>query len=292
LYAQEVALQKQIGSWSVYCIKGVVSPQPQDCSVVTAVVSDSDAAAWIRLGFYLRSSKSGSEPTVSLKIKTPRLDFFKNGISIGLDGRHIGQAFIETCDKKSCETTVSVDAELRQDLITAKLATFEYQINSAESVSLAVSVEQLPIALAELAKNVGLSEPVVAKKGNSPDGNVLVYHVQLRTNPYLFTSSMEADTNNWGDPVGVCDGVPASKEVKVAIKNLKIQNNMQLATWLDATKHCSNGSIFWVTQGVVQQPENSITTDAGLHAVYDAVRDKVPEAVVSGADGVPLRPFK
>lgn len=110
-----------------------------------------------------------------------------------------------------------------------------------------------------------------------------LYKVQLRTNPYL------TDTGSWGEPLPTCDGEPAFKEVVVTTRNLKIQNSQQFSMWLNVAKRCSEGSVFWVSQVTPLQTKNTMTTEAGMYAIYDVLREEVPEGVLTGAGGVPLR---
>jgi invasion protein IalB len=278
--AQEVELQMRIDNWSIYCAKGPANPGPKDCSTVAAVTAEDDPSVWVKLAFGLHPSISGDLP-MSLTIRTPRLDFLKHAVLIGVDGQQIGRAFIETCNKDSCSTTVSVDAKMRHSVLAAKSVTFEYQVTEKESVALAVNVEALPKALAELEKTVGLSSPIVAHVSSSTK-QPMSFEVQLRTNPYW------TYTGSWGEPVPSCGGVPGNKVVYVG-PDLKIQNDEQFSKWLNAAKHCSDRFVFWVKQGASAQARDSWSLEAGMYTVYDALRGEVGDVVVSGVSGVPVR---
>jgi invasion protein IalB len=285
-FAQEVTFQKRIGDWSVYCIKGASPPGPRDCSVVTSVMGEDAANEWLKLGFSLGRSSTAEKPLISMSMKIPRIDFFKSGILIGVDGLQVGRVFIETCNKDSCEATVSVDAKMRQSLLAARSATFEYQVSKTESVSLLVNVEELPRALLELEDKIGLSSPAVAKVG-SPEQNVMMYVVELRTNPY----STKSDT--WGELLPPCDGVPAYKTVSVT-NDLKILDDRQFTAWLDGVLRCSKKPVqkpvLWVTEGKDQHKAGRIDKEAGMYVIYDVLRDKkVPAEIVNAPDGVPTR---
>jgi invasion protein IalB len=277
-YAQDVELQKKIDNWSIYCVTGLVNPGPTDCSTVTAVRAEDDPSMWLKLGFGLHPSNSTDIP-ITLTIRTPRLDFLKHGVSIGVDGRQIGRAFIERCNADSCSTTVSVDAKMRHSFLAAKSATFEYQMTESQGVSLAVDIDALPRALLELEKTVGLSSPIVTQTPSSAKQPML-FEVQLKTNPYL------TYTRSWGEPVSSCGGVPGFKEVRVNA-DLKIQNDLQFSKWLNAVKHCSD-KVFWVEWSGTPRTEDTLLMEAGMYAIYDALRGQV-DVVVSGRNGVPLQ---
>jgi invasion protein IalB len=278
-FAQDVTLRDKIGNWSIYCIKSVAKPRPQDCSLVTAAVAEHDAGAWLKLGFTL-SSSSIDGPNVNLTVKTPRLDYFKNGVLIALDGRQIGRAFIDSCQKKACKTSVLLTTAMRQKFLTAKFATFEYQVSETSGIAIAVNVEDLPRALITLQKDVGFEAATLSYSAPT-GGQVMRYEVQLRDNPYL------TDTDGWGDVVLSCGGTPGFKEVEVT-NDLKIENDHQFLSWLNATMGCSQNRYFAVTQNTLQ-PNNSINTQAGVHAIYNALRQRTSDVVVHGTDGLPVQ---
>lgn len=249
---------------------------------MTSVTGEDAANEWLKLGFGLGPSSTAEEPLISMSMKIPRIDFFKRGILIGVDGHQIGQAFIESCNKDSCEAAVSVDIKMRQSLLAARSATFEYQVNKTESVSLLVNVEELPRALVELEKEVGLGSPPVASTGLRKQF-VMMYEVQLRTNPYL------TDTGNWGELLPPCDGVPAYKTVTVD-DDLKIQDDQQFSAWLKGALRCSKKPVLWLMEGKDQHRTSRIDKEAGMYAIYDVLRDKkVPEVIVNAPGGVPIR---
>jgi invasion protein IalB len=276
-FAQEVTFQKRIGDWSLYCIKGTSTPGPRDCSVVTSVTGEDAANEWLKLGFSLGPSSTADEPLISMSMKIPRVDFFKRGILIGVDGHQTGRAFIESCNKDSCEAAVSVDAKMRRSLLAARSATFEYQVSKTESVSLLVNVEELPLALVELERKVGLSGPAIAKTG-SP--KVMMYVVQLRTNPYL------SNTGNWGELLPPCDGVPAYKVVSVT-DDLKIQDHQQIFAWLNGGLRCSKKPVLWIMKSKDQHQTGTIDKEAGMYTIYDVLRDKNVPIIINGPGGVP-----
>jgi invasion protein IalB len=134
--AQDVILKSSIANWSIYCLRDVSEIKPQDCSLVTAAVGETDANDWIKVGITLSSPQE-----MEMTIRTPRLNYFKTGISITGEGTQLGRAFIDKCNDTSCQTTVAVDSRMLQGLATAKSLRFEYQISESEGVALAVNVE-------------------------------------------------------------------------------------------------------------------------------------------------------
>jgi invasion protein IalB len=278
-----VALQKRIGTWSLYCIEGAFPAGPQDCSLVSSVSGEQPAVEWLKLGLSLAPSSTAERPLISLSIRIPRVDYFKSGISIGADGRQVAQVFIDSCNKSSCEATISVDAKLRQRLLTARSATFDYQLNKTEGVSLMVSTEELPLALVELEKKVGLSPTPIAQK-QFPNQFIMTFEVELRTNPYL------TNEDGWGKLEHGCSGVSPRWTVSVTT-DLKIKNDHEFSKWVASALHCPDRPVLWIMEGKDQhQSSSQIDKEAGIYVVYDALREKkVPQVVVRGVGGIPTR---
>jgi invasion protein IalB len=172
--AQEVEKRSQIGPWSVYCLTRTPNPKVQDCSVVGSFVADAGPDAWLKLAFAFDPSPFG----VTMTIKTPHLDYFSRGISLSADNKQLGRAYIEKCTESFCQTTVHADARLLNGLATSKTATFEYQTNEEEGVSLAVELKELVPAIGQLAGVLGLSD----QQWKPEDQTVFV---EMRTVPFM-----------------------------------------------------------------------------------------------------------
>jgi hypothetical protein len=131
----------------------------------------------------------------------------------------------------------------------------------------------------ELENRVGLSSPPVVTE--SSRRHFFVYEVQLRTNPYLTDSGIP------GKLLPACHGTPAFKIVSVA-NDLKIQDDEQFSAWLSGALKCSSEPVLWVIDKNEQQMRQ-IDKEAGMYAIYDAVRDqKLPEVVINSVGGVPI----
>ena len=89
--AQEVTLKSTVANWSIYCLKNVSEIKPQDCSLVTAAVGESDPNVWVRVGL-----TQSSPQEMEMTIRTPRLEHLKKGISIRTEDGQLGRAFIDT----------------------------------------------------------------------------------------------------------------------------------------------------------------------------------------------------
>ena len=291
--AQEVEQKSSVGGWSIFCVKNVPKPSIQDCSLVTSVVAGTESNAWVRLGIAFVSSPVEIEMT----IRTPRLSYFSKGVSIASGGYQLGRAFIEKCSESFCQTTVAVDARTLRGLAVAKTATLEYQISEEESVALAVNVEQFIPALGELGEAVGLGNPSAVADSLRSDGQgernaeFEVFRVEMRTNPYD-APTFQAD-DAWGRPLKDCFGAPATKLVRVS-SDLKIQDDRNFEEWLSSSQRCADRSVFWITRDAqdaqhLGRPETPLG-EASKYAVYEKVKDKVPNVVTTDASGrIPLR---
>jgi hypothetical protein len=229
--AQEVMLKNTIGNWSIYCLKDVSDIKPQDCSLVTAAVAESNPSDWIKVGVTLSSPQD-----MEMTIRTPRLRYFKRGISVTSDGAQLGRVLLS-------------------DLATAKVLTFEYQTHEHESIAIAVDAERFITALGELHKTV--FSAVVA---NVP----WTFTVQLRTNP-----NSKGSSYGWGTLLNDCYGSPATKVVKVS--NFEIQDGRSFEQWLSNSRRCS-GEVVWITDDTKSATKNFLS-EASKYKVYMVVKD-------------------
>jgi len=184
--AQEVTLKSTVANWSIYCLKNVSEIKPQDCSLVTAAVGESDPNVWVRVGL-----TQSSPQEMEMTIRTPRLEHLKKGISIRTEDGQLGRAFIDTCDGSSCQTTVAVEPRMLRGLLAAATVTFEYQTSDEEGAALAVNTQQFAEALNEFNSTIFPAAMVAQSGGTSKPW---IFTVELRTNP-----NTDPSTDAWGD---------------------------------------------------------------------------------------------
>jgi invasion protein IalB len=298
LSADELEKKSTIGDWSIYCANDVLgrASSTQDCSVVTAVEAETDPNAWLRLGFTFSSPDK-----VAMTIRTPRLNYFRKGISISGDGRQIGRAFIDRCNDTSCQTTVAVDALMLEKLESSKIATFQYQVSDDESVALSVKLDQFEPALSELRTITGFS-PIswVVAKNDATDRDqnrhkglmTGTFKVEIRWDVYS-----PATLAMWGAPLKDCFGLPASKLVQVSFDH-KIQDRRALDEWLSHSRRCTDTSSVWVTNLPHEfasdgPPDEILRYQMLKNVVYEAVLLKIPNSKVVTTDlsgHVPVNP--
>jgi invasion protein IalB len=267
--AQQVEKKNAKGPWSLYCVKDNPNPQPQDCSVVAALVATEDQSAWLKVAFAFEPSPI----QITMTIRTPRLNYFSKGISISTDQKHFGKVFIEKCADTYCQTTVYVDSKLLNGLATSKTATFAYQIGEDEGVSLAVGLQELAPVIGELAQTLGISD-----QQWKPEKHIV--WVELRTNPSGFApTGKETAVDLLGTPLKDCYGAPAAKEVVVSA-NMRIENESNFEEWLSQSRPCALKSVFWVSSEPQRQGSpHTMFGEASRYTVYERLRDKVPFVV-------------
>jgi len=289
-FADDLEPRSSIGDWVIFCVKG--QSTVRDCSLVTAVEAETDSSIWLKLGFAFSSPYE-----IAMTIRTPRLNYFKKGISISRDGRQIGRAFIDTCNEMSCQTTVSIEPAMLETLETSKKLTFEYQVAEADSVALSVNFDQFKLALTKLSNVTGLT-PIAAVAPTSGNDQ----HYQSNEREWInATFRVEirqpaAATDSWGKPVRDCLGSQPTKEVKVSY-DLKIENLRSFEEWLsNSLRHCGSTSVYWV---INDPPTDKIALPYFRYKmlkdkVYRTVVEKVPDTRVVTTDlsgQVPVRPF-
>jgi invasion protein IalB len=294
--AGEVDKRGAVGAWSVYCTKGVSKPRIQDCSVVTGVVGETEPTAWLKIGFVFISPAAD----MTMTLRTPRLNYFKKGISIAVDGRQIARAFIDSCNETSCQTTIPVDARMLKGLATAETATFQYQVTAEESVGLLVKLDQFIQALGQLRTVAGLTD-ISGGSANLQENRLLRailglaglsappstrMKVEIRKDPYAgsgYFSALPDPANTAGEPLKDCHGAPAEKEVKVSA-DLKVEDGRNFEEWLSRSKACAEGSVFWIrkveAQGVPVESGTPLD-DVMKYLIYDIMKDRVPKIVTT-----------
>jgi invasion protein IalB len=276
-FAQEVVQKTTVGDWTVYCLKKLPNPKPQDCSIVTAVKGTADTNAWLRVAIAFESSLSD----ISMTIRTPQLKFFGKGISIRSDGNQLGRAFIERCYDSFCETTVRVDPRTLWGLAAAQKASFEYQISDDESIALAVNLEQFVPALGELARVLGFVNPLKDK----------TFIVELRTKPSAAANSTSANAGTkdiWGRPIE-CFGSAATKAVVVSA-DFRIRDDQNFDEWLSRSARCADNNAVWIYGD--SHMANTALGELSRYAVYKKVRGKVTNVFLTDSSGqIPLRPL-
>jgi invasion protein IalB len=265
--AQEVMLKSSIANWSIYCLKDVTEIKPQDCSLVTAAVGKDNASAWVKMGIALSSPQE-----MEMTIRTPRLNYFRKGISITKDGAQLGRAFIDKCTNTFCQSTIAVDSRMLDGLLAAHSLTFEYQTSDEEGVALAVNVREFSRALGELYQVVF---PALVAMPLSANLKEWTFTVELRKNPNISTSMY-----TWGARYPNCYGSPSTKTVSVS--NLTIQDDQKFEEWLNDSLRCPE-AVVWVT-GETQDAFG----EANKYKVYMKVKDKMRYVVTTDATGQPL----
>lgn len=304
--AQEVAKDSHAGNWTIYCTKSVAKRSIHDCSMVTALVAESDSGRTLKVGLAYTSDATDME----MRLRIPRTNYFQKGISISTELGHIGRAFVKRCDDAGCETSVPVDMRLLTDLIKANLASFEYQITDEESIALSLDLRNLVPALAQLRKSLGFEaeisvaqRPIVTRilgvLGYKTKASDTSYVVQLKSNPYAMYFAGPADLLNpyhaFGEPLDQCNGTAAKTEVKVTV-DLKVRDDAALKSWLDDTQACAAEAVFWISRKDVKTPQYvglAVQEHLGELALFELLKDRVPTAVVTDQDtNVPLVPFR
>jgi invasion protein IalB len=287
--AQQVEKRKDIGPWSLFCLKNDPNPKLEDCSIATALVADDDPNAWLRLAFAFGPSQSD----VTMTIKTPHLNYFDRGISISADEKQFGKAYIEKCADLFCQTTVRVNPRLLEGFATSKIAAFEYQTNEQESISLAVELKELVPAIGELAQVLGLSDQQWKPEDQTVVVELRTYPVALDAKNMKEFAGKSLDVNQWGTPIKDCFGTPPAKMVKVSA-NLRIQNEGNFEEWLSDSARCGTQSVFWVYGDPERRGKpNTMLGEASRYKVYELVRGKIPEGHVVYSDStgrIPLQP--
>jgi invasion protein IalB len=283
--SQQVEKRSTKGPWSLYCVKDDPNPQPQDCSVVAALVATEDKNVWLKVAFAFDQSPD----QITMTLRTPRLNYFNKGISISTDQTHFGKAFIERCSDTYCQTTLHVDSKLLNGLATSKTATFGYQTGEEEGISLSVGLQELAPVIGELAQTLGISD-----QKWRPDKHIV--WVELRTNPYGLPGPVGADLQ--GTPLKDCNGAPAAKEVVVSA-SMRIENERNFDEWLLQSAPCAPKSVFWVSSESQRLGRShTMLGEASKYTVYVRLRDKVPNVVFedtftgSKIQRVPLQPAR
>lgn len=309
--AQDVEQKSRLGNWSVYCVKDI-KPAIATCSLATAAVADIDPGAWLKLGLAYTSPSGDLE----LTIRTPRLNYFKRGISIAADGRQLGRAFVDYCNTSLCQTTITVESRILQGLGTSENATFEYQTGEDDGVAIAISLAQFVPALAELRRTVGMEAAAIVTADNRSEWKVVnrlrtfinfvtfgkfkgdvetPFTVEVRSNPFSAHSyTYNVSGAGWGKPLYDCLGKEASKEVKVT-SDLKVKDDRKLKEWLVASKSCPDDAVVWIIPKNKQAntPHDQAEADLerlSIYTLYDTVRDRVSKnVVIADPTGVPLK---
>lgn len=132
---------------------------PPDCSAVTGAVATDDPNAWLRIAFSLTNESGDTEFTV----RTPRLNFFRSGISIATNGIPLSKLFVDHCDDTSCTTTVPLSARLLVAFLAADMVTFEYQTSQDGGEIIGMNFEGLGHAMSKMRKVLGLDHELPSR---------------------------------------------------------------------------------------------------------------------------------
>src|SRR5690242_6097711 len=86
--AADVYLRNRIDPWGLYCVKGVVKPQYNDCSLATAMSSAEDPRSlWAKIAISVASVLGD----LYITIETPRLRYIRGGVSLAVAGEQTSQ---------------------------------------------------------------------------------------------------------------------------------------------------------------------------------------------------------
>ena len=108
----EVELKEKFGIWSLYCLKEAA----QHCSITSGVYAKDNPQFWTKVAVTINSASGDLEMTV----RTPVLKYFRNGVSLGFDGRQAVKGYIDTCSESSCESAITLNERLVDQIGTGE----------------------------------------------------------------------------------------------------------------------------------------------------------------------------
>jgi invasion protein IalB len=283
--AQEVELKHKFGIWSVYCSKETVQPSYSSCSITSGVQAKDNADIWTKVAVAIASPTGELEMTV----RTPVLKYLRKGISLGFDGRQAVKGIVDSCTASACESTISLDALLINQIGTADRMSIEYPVGEEKGVLLTFDLEQIVPALDAMEKYAGLRSDAIA----SAEGiRVSKSPIRLVLERRRFEQIAMSDVA-WKAPLEKCSAAPTTKVVFVN-NDLTVQNEKDVRDWVEKSSKCSSEAVAWIKE----EPTGAETTGASLDPVrlgsltlYNYVSKIMPTGVVPGDNArVPIFP--
>jgi invasion protein IalB len=293
--AQDIELKEKFGIWSLYCQKGATRTQYGNCAITAGIHAKDNAERWVKVAIAFANASGDLEMTV----RTPFLGLLRNGVSLGFDGRQAVRGIFDTCAATSCESTISLDDRLLEQLGIGDKMSIEYQI-AADQVGLFVlELDQMVRALASLEQNDGLSSQAIASVAGSKKNKFAA-----KPDPRMFVlerrkfeqggSSKGSMAVAWKAPLKKCSGSPPTKKVLVD-SNLTVLNEKDVLDWAEKSSKCANEVAVWIRyENSASDGSSSSSLDPtrlGSWTVYNSVSRVVPTGVVP-EDGsrVPILP--
>ncbi|MGJ4903583.1 invasion associated locus B family protein [Bradyrhizobium sp. HKCCYLS2058] len=267
---QEVELKGKYGDWSLYCLKDVDGSNYEKCSLTNGALAPDDPKLWTKVAITL----VGPSGEVEMTIRTPLLKYFRNGISLGFDGRQAVRAPIDTCSISSCESIISLNETLMDQVATRRQLSIEYQIQEARGIVIFLDLAQMRDALKALEKGTGLSSEVVA----SADRRRQMHDAKVLLERRVFELAANAGTSDWKAPLKTCRELPATKVVFVS-QDLTIRQRDEVRDWAKKSKECDNSAV-WVRQHSADSDRASGLDRAPLWSVYGVVSEVAPAGLV------------
>src|ERR1700744_1657456 len=152
VFAEDLREMNKFGIWTVYCSNPAnATPKYGNCSIVTGGHADNDSSSWAKIAIALTGRYTDPEMT----IRVPFVRNIGDGISIGLDDKQVGRAFIRVCSTVACETTIRIDERLNSRLGASGSISVEYKTSDDQSVVLLFDREGLAAAIAYINKLMG-----------------------------------------------------------------------------------------------------------------------------------------
>jgi invasion protein IalB len=290
--AQEVELKEKFGIWSVYCLKDAPQTRDRNCSITAGVHAKDNADSWVKVAITIAGPSNEWEMTV----RTPKLTYLRNGISLGFDGRQAVKGFIDTCGVSSCESLIALDDRLVDQVGTSDRMSIEYQVAKDKGTVLLLDLDEIVPALRSLEQRLGLSSQAIAsadeRRRSKSAGKADPVTVVLERRRSGQSSPMQAMAmEGWKAPFTKCSGSPATKKV-VLNTDLTLRNQKEVMDWAEKSSKCNPDGTVWIRQDAPAAAPTATTTGAaavytarlGSYAVHKFVNKIVPSAVIPDDD--------
>lgn len=258
--AQDVELREKFGSWSLYCLKQASQSSYGNCSLTNGTHASDNPDRWIKVALAL----VGPSGDVEMTVRTPFLKYLKNGISLGFDGRQAVKAFVDTCSLSSCDTIISMNDSLMDQIATRHQMSIEYQVEQARSVVIVIDLAEIRPALRALEVGTGLRSEVVAMANRRRVIDTASVLLERRA-----FASVGHTSSDWKAPLKSCRALPKTKVVLVSQN--RVEDEDDVIDWAEKSSKCDDTAV-WVRQRSSSQDGAAGLDRAPLWSVFDVVR--------------------
>jgi invasion protein IalB len=268
-----IPIKDKFDYWTLYCNSASRKPKMDECSIISAVAGETDPHKWAKFAFSFLAHE------MQITVRTPRLQYLRQGVVLGIDGDQIGRIFVDECTSEWCEFSASLSYESIVRLSEGRYISAEYRHSETEGIRL---VNQLSGFTKAARRLYEATDSTVATLGTfSRIRAYLAWLVRGSTDDVIRFSldirPIDAPAfDDWGargPHMKMCDRERAPLLVQLNAFQIDKGSFVALDRWVNENRECASkpNMAVWITDPIEKAARAKGQPDPGLNAFSKVV---------------------